>query len=164
MSTKSGGFLSPRKRGSPEPLPGHEHVLVAWRWIEPDGWSGDSETPRLVYRRIVVDDGHDDEVRRELRRLRRLGMYQGLLAGDVLPAEPGATRRGVPLNYDGTDPRLCNAKTRSGRPCRSLALANGRCKWHGGRSTGPRTPEGKRRVTLNLIRANEAKARKRRHG
>ena len=27
-------------------------------------------------------------------------------------------------------------------PCRAPAMANGRCRLHGGKSTGPRTPEG----------------------
>lgn len=65
---------------------------------------------------------------------------------------PGATRRGVPADYAGDDLGLCNARTKSGRPCRAAALAHGRCKWHGGLSTGPKTPEGKAKVTLNLRR------------
>ncbi|MHC4260552.1 MAG: HGGxSTG domain-containing protein [Planctomycetota bacterium] len=36
----------------------------------------------------------------------------------------------------------CGAKTRKGMPCRSPAMPNGRCRMHGGKSTGPRTPEG----------------------
>lgn len=57
--------------------------------------------------------------------------------------KPGDTRRGIPANYAGGDPSLCNARTKSGRPCRALGLpTNGRCKWHGGLSTGPRTVEG----------------------
>lgn len=30
----------------------------------------------------------------------------------------------------------CGAKTRSGQPCRNRAMANGRCRMHGGKSTG----------------------------
>jgi hypothetical protein len=37
----------------------------------------------------------------------------------------------------------CGAKTRSGAPCRSAAMPNGRCRMHGGPSTGPRTEAGK---------------------
>ena len=38
----------------------------------------------------------------------------------------------------------CEAHARStGQPCRAKALGNGRCKNHGGMSTGPRTAEGK---------------------
>jgi hypothetical protein len=38
----------------------------------------------------------------------------------------------------------CEAYARStGKPCLAPAGLNGRCKLHGGLSTGPRTPEGK---------------------
>ena len=37
--------------------------------------------------------------------------------------------------------RQCGAKTRAGSPCRSPAMRNGRCRMHGGASTGPRTLE-----------------------
>ena len=36
----------------------------------------------------------------------------------------------------------CGAKTRSGKPCRRYAMKNGRCRMHGGLSTGPKTKEG----------------------
>jgi hypothetical protein len=37
----------------------------------------------------------------------------------------------------------CGARRKSdGAPCRKAAMANGRCNMHGGKSTGPRTPEG----------------------
>ena len=45
----------------------------------------------------------------------------------------------------------CGANKRDGQPCRSTTLcANGRCKFHGGRSTGPRTPEGRAKALENL--------------
>ena len=48
--------------------------------------------------------------------------------------------------YDGYKP-ICGAKTRTGAPCRCKLLLNGlRCRFHGGKSTGPRTPDGKRRI------------------
>ncbi|MGG4492900.1 HGGxSTG domain-containing protein [Brevibacillus reuszeri] len=34
--------------------------------------------------------------------------------------------------------KLCGAKTKSGEPCKKAALANGRCRLHGGKSTGPK--------------------------
>ena len=38
----------------------------------------------------------------------------------------------------------CNAKTRKGTPCQIKAIyKNGRCKLHGGLSTGPKTKKGK---------------------
>ena len=44
----------------------------------------------------------------------------------------------------------CEAMTRQRSPCRCKALANGRCKLHGGHSTGPKTREGKLASTANL--------------
>lgn len=44
----------------------------------------------------------------------------------------------------------CGAKTRAGTPCRNTNLyACGRCKFHGGLSTGPRTTAGKTVASLN---------------
>ena len=44
--------------------------------------------------------------------------------------------------------RRCGAKTKRGTPCRSRALpGKRRCKYHGGASTGPRTPEGRARLS-----------------
>ena len=60
--------------------------------------------------------------------------------------EPRATRRGWLKNSNppgdlNSAPR-CGAKTRKETPCRAPAMANGRCRMHGGKSTGPRTIEG----------------------
>ena len=42
--------------------------------------------------------------------------------------------------------RRCGAKTRAGGACQNPAIGGrSRCKLHGGKSTGPRTPEGKAR-------------------
>jgi hypothetical protein len=41
---------------------------------------------------------------------------------------------------------ICGARTRSGAPCRGLPMPNGRCRMHGGCSTGPRTREGVERL------------------
>lgn len=32
--------------------------------------------------------------------------------------------------------RTCGAKTRNGLPCKSPSMQNGRCRMHGGKSTG----------------------------
>jgi hypothetical protein len=39
-------------------------------------------------------------------------------------------------------PRCGARRKRDGQPCQGPAMANGRCRVHGGKSTGPRTPEG----------------------
>ncbi len=40
----------------------------------------------------------------------------------------------------------CGAKNRRGTPCQCPAMPNGRCRLHGGLSTGPKTPEGIERI------------------
>jgi hypothetical protein len=40
----------------------------------------------------------------------------------------------------------CGARTRTGTPCRAPAMRNGRCRMHGGMSTGPVSPEGLARI------------------
>ncbi|MGO8840343.1 MAG: HGGxSTG domain-containing protein [Methyloceanibacter sp.] len=41
----------------------------------------------------------------------------------------------------------CGARTRSGDPCRSPAMPNGRCRMHGGKSPG--APKGNRNAWKN---------------
>ena len=57
------------------------------------------------------------------------------------------------IAYDLTTLTLCGALTRSGASCRRYGnLKSGRCRLHGGLSTGPRTKEGleKSRLILKL--------------
>jgi hypothetical protein len=70
-----------------------------------------------------------------------------------MAGEPHATRlpgRGFikhgnrPGNPDNA-PR-CGARTRSGAPCKGPAMPNGRCRMHGGPSTGPKTEAGKANI------------------
>jgi hypothetical protein len=57
----------------------------------------------------------------------------------------GWLKRGNPPG-DFTKAPRCGAKTRKGNPCPQPAMKNGRCRFHGGKSTGPRTPEGLERM------------------
>ena len=42
---------------------------------------------------------------------------------------------------------VCGARTRKGTPCRNMSEAGRkRCRFHGGKSTGARTPEGIERI------------------
>lgn len=42
---------------------------------------------------------------------------------------------------------MCEAFARTtGKPCQAKAMTNGRCKNHGGMSTGPKTPEGRQAI------------------
>jgi len=63
--------------------------------------------------------------------------------------EARAKRSKTPILLKNNNPQgnphnapRCGAKTRMGTPCRGPAMKNGRCRMHGGKSTGPRTPEG----------------------
>ena len=47
-----------------------------------------------------------------------------------------------PMHLDMHRAPRCGARTRIGSPCRSPAMANGRCRMHGGLSTG--APKGNR--------------------
>src|ERR1700694_4586258 len=43
--------------------------------------------------------------------------------------------------------RPCAAQTRAGHPCRCKGIGRGgRCKFHGGASTGPRSQDGRARI------------------
>jgi hypothetical protein len=55
---------------------------------------------------------------------------------------------------------VCNAKTRSGRPCKRIGNPkSGRCHLHGGKSTGPRTEEGRARIAAAQFKhGNRSKA------
>jgi hypothetical protein len=60
----------------------------------------------------------------------------------------------------------CGARSRrTGKPCAGPAMANGRCRMHGGSSTGPRTAEGLERLreahTVHGGRGAEARSLKR---
>lgn len=59
-----------------------------------------------------------------------------------MAASRNPMERAGPHGDSGAGPagaRLCGAKARStGQPCRRRAMANGRCRNHGGASTGPR--------------------------
>ena len=59
----------------------------------------------------------------------------------------------------------CGARCRDGHPCEASAVwcaatgaaRNGRCRLHGGLSTGPRTPDGRARVAAATRAANVAR-------
>lgn len=57
---------------------------------------------------------------------------------------PGWLKNGNPIG-DFRAAIRCGAKTRCGQPCQSPSMRNGRCRMHGGKSTGPKTPDGRER-------------------
>lgn len=64
--------------------------------------------------------------------------------------EPHAKRRGMLRNGnppgDFSKAARCGARTRRGSRCGGPAMPNGRCRMHGGLSTGPKTLEGLERI------------------
>src|ERR1700730_844079 len=70
--------------------------------------------------------------------------------------QPHAKRRGWLKNGnppgDLSKAKRCGARTRAGPPCKAPAMPNGRCRMHGGPSTGPRTEAG-----IAAIRASRTK-------
>src|SRR4051812_21021149 len=48
--------------------------------------------------------------------------------------------------FDIKKVKRCGARNRRGTACGSPAMQNGRCRLHGGLSTGPRTAEGIERI------------------
>ena len=87
-------------------------------------------------------------------RIEHVHVYQGgqAIVGQVNPKtvirSKGKNKDGLGWLRNGNPPgnpnlaERCGAKTRRGRKCQSPAMSNGRCRMHGGASTGPRTPAG----------------------
>ena len=63
----------------------------------------------------------------------------------------GRLKNGNPPGDLSSNPR-CGARTRRGTPCQCPAMANGRCRLHGGWSTGPKTAEGIKRIQLAVTK------------
>jgi len=65
-------------------------------------------------------------------------------ASSLPPDRRGRLRNGATPGDFLAAPR-CGARTRSGECCRQPAMKNGRCRMHGGLSTGPRSAAGRAR-------------------
>ena len=66
---------------------------------------------------------------------------QNAAAPVIRPLNRGRLKNGNPSGDYMAAPR-CGARTRAGCSCRQPAMTNGRCRFHGGKSTGPRTADG----------------------
>ena len=82
-----------------------------------------------------------DEQKRILHRIHAARQQQVIDAGRLyIPKRPQYLRK-----------LTCGAQGQSGKPCGMTALfPNGRCIWHGGKSTRPKTVEGRARSLANL--------------
>lgn len=101
-----------------------------------------SADPQAAMRKAFVAAVKAD--RAEVERLRAAGVPAWEVA-DRMQRNP------LRVDYTLFAGLRCGATgKRTGKPCPLTALyANGRCKFHGGLSTGPTSAEGKARAALN---------------
>ena len=87
-----------------------------------------------------------------------LGRFLCASCGDCLPVSSGTGQRiaeGVDMagRPQSRSSAICGATNRQGKSYQcKLLLKGGRCKFHGGMSTGPKTAEGKR-IALEALQA-----------
>ena len=69
----------------------------------------------------------------------------------------GDVRIGLEWRFGANWPgQRCGAKTRRGTLCqRPARKASGRCRLHGGRSTGPKTQEGRAKIAAANLKTGE---------
>jgi hypothetical protein len=93
-----------------------------------------------------------EEIRKHADELRKVGVEEARVLHylDMMAAD----RCG--LAHKIIYKKICSARRRrDAGPCLAAPLENGRCKWHGGMSTGAKTPEGKARQLEGLRRHYE---------
>lgn len=96
-------------------------------------------------------DRERDRIRASHRFVRFVKTRRGIRLKIVNPALPDFPE--YPILPKECWYMSCGARTRNGTPCKRLDIfENGRCKFHGGISTGPRTKRGKRRAAMNGFR------------
>jgi hypothetical protein len=83
--------------------------------------------------------------RRPLRRAKEGRSFPPLPSTASLPADRRGRLRNGARSGDFLAAPRCGARTRQQGCCRQPAMTNGRCRLHGGLSTGPRTAEGRAR-------------------
>jgi hypothetical protein len=73
---------------------------------------------------------------------------QSFTSQNVAELEPTDLKSLKSVNplFDFSKAPRCGAKTRRATCCQCPAMPNGRCRLHGGLSTGPLTPEGIERI------------------
>ncbi|MFP7721416.1 HGGxSTG domain-containing protein [Lysobacter sp. A3-1-A15] len=104
---------------------------------------------------LNIHSGALDAIIREWAFLKGLGPDPAAVEGPKRTPRPELSDPNARANDFGSLVAarvVCGAKRRrDGQPCEAHSVpGKRRCKWHGGCSTGPRTAEGKARVTSNL--------------
>lgn len=137
---KSRDNANPKKRG---------RCVRACAW-EIGEWTSGNKRPDTARRQrkglLPVSDSTPDRRRRwrKYHELQSAVHQQWQERGYRYP--PPAT----PPFPDDLRGLACGARTKAGTPCKLTAIyLNGRCKWHGGCSTGPTTEAGKEQSRVN---------------
>ena len=98
----------------------------------------------------------DDAERQRREQVRRLRAYHAECARRHAEWRERGYQYPPPAHVPMPDDlarMACGARTRAGTPCKQRGIfANGRCKLHGGMSTGPTTAEGRERCRQAALR------------
>jgi hypothetical protein len=110
-----------------------------WTWARPDWLDAFPEmTPENLAKANAAQKAADERHRREAEGEQpKLHAAPGQRRGHLKNGNPAGDYLAAPR---------CGARTRTGGCCRQPAMANGRCRMHGGLSTGARSPEGQARA------------------
>ena len=81
-------------------------------------------------------------------------LYYNLIIAEGIEVTKANLKLGIPWQFGPNWPgQRCEARTRKGTACqRPARLPVGRCRLHGGSSTGPRTKEGLERLVTSKIK------------
>lgn len=128
----------------------------------------DGRSPMLQH---IADTLCPDDACRLLSSRHGLGFMSLSFSQNVTQQDMQLISRAMTIRKetsDGLARKPCNARTRSGTPCRSKSEpGKSRCRLHGGLSTGPRTPEGRKKIAAAQRRRweqhNKKKADKHAH-
>ncbi|HET6222701.1 MAG TPA: HGGxSTG domain-containing protein [Dongiaceae bacterium] len=113
-----------------------------WTWARPDWLDAFPEmTPENLAKANAAQKAADERRKREAEEARRKRESETPKLHATPIQRRGRLKNGNPAGDYMAAPR-CGAHTRSGTCCRQPAMSNGRCRFHGGLSTGPRTAEG----------------------
>lgn len=104
--------------------------------------------PGPPHRRHKKATTMDDKIKRE--RLREYYESHQSIAEQWKARDYSYPPPVYPTMPDDLRSLACGAKTRAGTPCKLTSIyINGRCKLHGGLSTGPKSAEGRAKCALN---------------
>jgi hypothetical protein len=102
----------------------------------------DSLEKMLVHQMAVLHYGMMRAAARMNEELDAAGVIDPKVAAGMFDLNTRVRARLEALVRANAAPRCGARSKRTGKPCRGAAMPNGRCKLHGGKSTGPLTPEG----------------------